>query len=49
MGSTVGTWLMVRETVAMETRAREATPRMSILGGVDVSAGLRDRFKGEVT
>src|SRR5579871_6450444 len=30
---TVGTWLMVRETVAMETLARSATVRMSINTG----------------
>ena len=30
---TVGTWLMVRETVAMETLARSATVRMSMRTG----------------
>lgn len=31
---------MVRETVAMETRARAATLRISILGGVEESVDL---------
>jgi len=37
----------VRDTVAIETRASEATPRMSILGGVIESEGLRVRFNGK--
>jgi hypothetical protein len=40
---------MVRETVAIDTRAREATPRISILGGVVASEDLRVRFKGQAT
>src|SRR5665213_3828594 len=39
-GSTVGIWLMVRETVAIETRAWAATVRISMRAGFLVR-GLR--------
>jgi hypothetical protein len=40
---------MVRETVAIETLASDATPRISILAGVVASEDLRVRFKGLAT